>query len=183
MLPPARAGLTERVRGALELFPADLLFVHRDADREPTATRRDEIRKAVEIATPNQATVPVVPVRMTEAWLLIDEPAIRSAAGNPRGTMALDLPKLGAIEGTADPKNIPKPWGWWRNDSPISGRCSGFRLSKSSKTYCIPPWTLWQIDRADRRSPINKGAGVRHKWIGAPASGITAPKGKSDASG
>ena len=106
MLPPARAGLTERVRCALELFPADLLFVHRDADREPTATRRDEIRKAVEIATPNQATVPVVPVRMTEAWLLIDEPAIRSAAGNPRGTMALDLPKLGAIEGIADPKNI-----------------------------------------------------------------------------
>jgi hypothetical protein len=25
--------------------------------------------------------------------------------GNPRGTVALDLPKLGAIEGIADPKD------------------------------------------------------------------------------
>src|SRR5664280_2329312 len=62
MLPPARAGLTERVRGALELFPADLLFVHRDADRVTTATRCDEICRAVETAMPNQMTVPVVPV-------------------------------------------------------------------------------------------------------------------------
>ena len=106
MLPPTRIGLAERIRRALELFPADLLFVHCDADREPTATRRDEIGRAVETAMVNQMTVPVVPVRMTEAWLLIDETAIRSAAGNPRGIVALDLPRLGAIEGIADPKNV-----------------------------------------------------------------------------
>jgi len=33
MLPPKRHGLPEQIRRALELFPADLLFVHRDADR------------------------------------------------------------------------------------------------------------------------------------------------------
>jgi hypothetical protein len=85
MLPPARLGLAERISRALALFPADLLFVHRDADRGPTATRREEIRRAVAATMANQMTVPVVPVRMTEAWLLIDEAAIRSAAGNPRG--------------------------------------------------------------------------------------------------
>ena len=106
MLPPARLGLAERIRRALALFPADLLFVHRDADRGPTATRREEIRRAVEATMANQMTVPVVPVRMTEAWLLIDEAAIRSAAGNPHGTAVLDLPKLGAIEGIADPKDL-----------------------------------------------------------------------------
>jgi hypothetical protein len=47
-----------------------------------------------------------VPVRMTETWLLIDETAIRSAAGNPRGTMVLNLPRLGAIEDKADPKDV-----------------------------------------------------------------------------
>jgi hypothetical protein len=43
---------------------------------------------------------------MTEAWLLIDEAAIRSAAGNPRGTTILDLRRLRAIEDKADPKNV-----------------------------------------------------------------------------
>jgi hypothetical protein len=38
--------------------------------------------------------IPVVPVRMTEAWLLADEFAIRSAPGNPNGTQSLDLPDL-----------------------------------------------------------------------------------------
>ena len=48
--------------------------------------------------------VPVVPVRMTEAWLLIEEGAIRKAAGNPNGAVALDLPPLARVEGLPDPK-------------------------------------------------------------------------------
>jgi hypothetical protein len=105
MLPPARLGLAERMRRALELYPANLLFVHRDAERETAATRRDETFGALQAAAPHQITVPVVPVRMTEAWLLVDEQAIRFAAGNPRGTVALDLPRLRAIEDVADPKD------------------------------------------------------------------------------
>ena len=103
MLPPRRAGLSERIRCALELYPADLLFVHSDADREPPAARRQRILDA---AVRGQVTVPVVPVRMTEAWLLIDELAIRAAAEIPRGSIALDLPRLRAIEGIADPKDV-----------------------------------------------------------------------------
>lgn len=43
---------------------------------------------------------------MTEAWLLINEPAIRRASGNPNGTKPLNLPDLTALEQIQDPKQI-----------------------------------------------------------------------------
>ncbi len=43
---------------------------------------------------------------MTEAWLLVDEMAIRSAAGNPNGTVPLDLPSLRKLEQVPDPKKV-----------------------------------------------------------------------------
>jgi len=46
----------------------------------------------------------VVPVRMTEAWLLADEAAIRKAADYPLGRMDLNLPKVAELERLADPK-------------------------------------------------------------------------------
>lgn len=103
-LPSARAGLPERIRVACALYPADLLFVHRDSDREPSAVRRSEIRRAIGLVGATTPHVPVVPVRTMEAWLLIDESAIREAAANPRGTMALGLPRGGGIERAANPK-------------------------------------------------------------------------------
>ncbi|WP_331716400.1 hypothetical protein [Micromonospora chokoriensis] len=50
--------------------------------------------------------MPVIPVRMTEAWLLLDETAIRQVAGNPRGRMDLGLPKHHEVESVANPKQI-----------------------------------------------------------------------------
>lgn len=78
-------------------YQPDLIFVHRDAERLPLQTRRSEIPTI-------DAVVPVVPVRMTEAWLLIDADALRRASGNPNGTMPLALPRLKDIEGLPDPK-------------------------------------------------------------------------------
>ena len=46
----------------------------------------------------------VVPVRMTEAWLLFDEVAIRTAAGNPLSDRPLSLPARRTLERLADPK-------------------------------------------------------------------------------
>ncbi|MDX1982797.1 MAG: hypothetical protein SFV51_21180 [Bryobacteraceae bacterium] len=43
---------------------------------------------------------------MTEAWLLFDESAIRSAAGNPRGAVRLLLPPMKALESISDPKSV-----------------------------------------------------------------------------
>lgn len=43
---------------------------------------------------------------MTEAWLLFDEGAIRSAAGNPNGSEPLHLPDLHSVERIPDPKQV-----------------------------------------------------------------------------
>jgi hypothetical protein len=103
-------GLRARVERAVELFSCELLFVHRDAETFPYGARHSEIARAVGDAAfapgPQPAWVCVIPVRMTEAWLLCDEGAIRRAAGNPSGTMALNLPPPGQLEGLPDPKSI-----------------------------------------------------------------------------
>lgn len=102
---PKPVGLGARIERAIDLYPCDVLFVHRDAEREEPERRIHEIAQAC-IGTIVRATpVPVIPVRMSESWLLCDETAIRKAAGNPDGEQQLNLPKLRDIEGLPDPKN------------------------------------------------------------------------------
>ena len=104
---PHPATLTDRLRVALDLYPCNLLFVHRDAEREPRSHRVAEIQRALELlpaATPPPQAVCVVPVRMQEAWLLFDEMAIKYAAGNGAFRDSLDLPPLKELESLPDPK-------------------------------------------------------------------------------
>ena len=99
--------LFERIAKSIELYPCDLLFVHRDAERESVEKRKEEISDALELCgmdTP--PVVCVVPVRMQEAWLLIDESALRKAAGNPQGRQPLDVPDPKSLEGLPDPKQV-----------------------------------------------------------------------------
>jgi len=99
--------LHKRIQISLELYPCDLLFVHRDAEAEPLEDRLTEISEAVDKAgtdTEIPPSIGVVPVRMTETWLLFDITAIREASGNPNGTVSLDLPRLPNIENLSDPK-------------------------------------------------------------------------------
>lgn len=103
-LPQRRQGLREHLEKGLELYPCDLLFVHRDAEREPLENRVDEITRAVLELRNWPRYVCVVPVRMTEAWFLFNEAAIRRAAGNPNGRQELDLPPLRKVEELPDPK-------------------------------------------------------------------------------
>lgn len=108
-LPRPAHGLTQRIVRSIELYPCDLLFVHRDAEREPLAARQAEIRRALEQAITNTTVPPrvcVVPVRMTEAWLLCDERAIRRAAGNPNGAEEITLPSVHELEDVPDPKSV-----------------------------------------------------------------------------
>jgi hypothetical protein len=95
--------LEDRVEAAVQLYPCDLLFVHRDGNRVGLRTRREEIGAALSRA-PLQPAVAVVPVRAQEAWLLFHEDAIRTAAGNPNGEETLDLPGLSSLENLLDPK-------------------------------------------------------------------------------
>ncbi len=99
--PPKELGL--RIQRALELYPCDLLFVHRDAEKAKQQTRRREILKALGVAD-HPPAVCVIPVRMTEAWLIWNESAIRGAASNPNGTVAVDVPDVGDVERIVDPK-------------------------------------------------------------------------------
>ena len=76
-------GLKKKIEFALEAYPCDSLFVHRDAERDSPELRRQEIQKAVE-GLGAKMIVPhicVVPIRMTEAWLLFEEAAIRLRLG------------------------------------------------------------------------------------------------------
>jgi hypothetical protein len=82
--------------------------VHRDAERASPDVRVDEILQAIEKVLQQQVQVLprvcVVPVRMQEAWLLFNETAIRSAAGNHNGKMPLALPPIDTLEQLPDPK-------------------------------------------------------------------------------
>lgn len=99
--------LPERIERTIEYFPCDLLFIHRDAEGVPIDERSREIQRALDgRQLRGSRPVQIIPVRMTEAWLLIDEAAIRRAAGNPRSHVELSLPNINAIEGKADPKQI-----------------------------------------------------------------------------
>lgn len=102
--------LSERIIAAWQLYPCDVLFIHRDAEREPLDRRAGEIQAGYDEARRRISSLPplarVIPVRMTEAWLLFDEVALRRAAGNRRGRTRLDLPRLDSIEAIPDPKQL-----------------------------------------------------------------------------
>jgi hypothetical protein len=98
-------GLSGRIQAANDLAPCDLLFVHRDADRERRDKRVQEVLHALESLHAKSA-VCIIPVRMTEAWLLFNESAIRRAAGNLDGKTALGLPKLARLESVSNPKDV-----------------------------------------------------------------------------
>ncbi|MGW7345255.1 hypothetical protein [Streptomyces sp. NPDC054854] len=106
---PTGHSVRDKLRAARELRGTyDLVVVQRDADRGPAQDRRDEIAEAVCAEWPSLQHVAVVPIRMLEAWLLLDEACLRQVAENPRGRVSLDLPKGTAAERVADPKQLLK---------------------------------------------------------------------------
>lgn len=106
-LPILPGTLTEKIEKALELcYPCDLLFIHRDSERESPEVRYMEITRALERITATPPVVCVVPVRMQETWFLFDEVAIRKASGNPSGRTRLELPTFASLERLPDPKQV-----------------------------------------------------------------------------
>ncbi|MGB3312244.1 MAG: hypothetical protein WBG32_22695 [Nodosilinea sp.] len=139
-LPKPPKTLPERIKKSIELYPCDLIFVHRDADSQGVEKRAAEISSALKVIEdfPTQTSlIGVIPIRMTEAWLFISEDAIRMAAENPRGSQTLQLPTLGTVEQHPDPKSLLNDL--LRQASGASGR----RLKKlnsrlTSKVQRIP---------------------------------------------
>lgn len=131
-LPLVPKGLSEKITKSLELYPCDLIFIHRDAEGEPSENRKTEIANALSevcgVEVP--VSVCVIPVRMLEAWLLSDEQAIRRASGNHCGKVKLELPKINRIE------NLPDPKETLRNILQTASELSGRRLRKLNLSNC-----------------------------------------------
>lgn len=123
----------------------DLIVVHRDADSVGSAARRKEIEQA---ATPldSRFVLPVIPIRMTEAWLLLDEGSIRRVAGNPRGRAPLPLPKVHEVERVADPKSLLQQCLLEAADH------SGRRRDKVAKRF--PQHRRQLLERLDCTGPV-----------------------------
>jgi RNAse (barnase) inhibitor barstar len=102
--------LVDKIVSSIKLYPCHILFVHKDTDRSTYQARKEEIYAAFQQASEQLLEIPqaicVVPKRMQEAWLLFDEQAIRNAAGNPNGTVQLNLPPLQDVESIPDPKLV-----------------------------------------------------------------------------
>ena len=88
------------------MFPCDFLFVHRDDEGRGIALRQREIENSWPTGAQTSVLICVIPVRMTEAWLIANAEPIRLAVGNPNGTDVLDLPAAKDIESSPDPKEI-----------------------------------------------------------------------------
>ncbi|UOV01497.1 hypothetical protein [Pseudoxanthomonas mexicana] len=98
--------LSIRLAQVQRFYPADLYFVHRDTDTFDRARRLGEINDAVRACGFFKPYVCAIPVRMTEAWFLFSEPAIRKASGRGQGQVQLRLPTAAEAERRADPKLI-----------------------------------------------------------------------------
>ena len=96
-----------KVCRALELYPCTVLFIHRDVENETIKDRQDELDEKLEsVGCSLPKIIFVIPKRMSEAWLLIEEEAIRYAANNPNGKMQLNLPSINQLEKLPDPKSL-----------------------------------------------------------------------------
>lgn len=144
---PGKA-IEEQAAAALQLAgDVHLLFAHQDADhRDPEEVRRriDARLEAINGCPPH---VCVVPVQELEAWLLLDEPAIRTVAGRPRGTAPLGLPGPGRIESMPSPKEILQA------ALAAASEASGARLRKVRVAFSEHRAMLFQ--RLDIDGPIN----------------------------
>ncbi|MEU8605869.1 hypothetical protein [Streptomyces parvulus] len=127
----------------------DLAIIHRDADRDGTGARRGEIERAISQVCPEMDFVCLIPVTMTEAWLLLDEDAIRQVAENPRGRMPLSLPRAAHVENIADPKQRLK------EVLALASDLSGRRLKDFQKRFSQNRRRLLeQLDRNGRVADV-----------------------------
>ena len=93
----------------------DLLFIHADGDNDPTRALAERIAPCITRIKKEQfarafAIVPVIPVRMTEAWALADATALQSVLGTTRSPSDLGLSDhiLRSLETLAEPKALLK---------------------------------------------------------------------------
>ncbi|MEV4891235.1 hypothetical protein AB0K48_17790 [Nonomuraea sp. NPDC055795] len=147
-LPPSRQ---KTIKSKLEAIKElggryELVVIHRDADRDGREPRLREIEGAVTAVMPSVCFVGVIPIRMTEAWLMLDERNLRLVAGNPNGRMSLELPKPKAVESIPDPKAV------LAEKLALASGLSGRKLDRFKKRF--PEHRRQLLDRIDPAGPI-----------------------------
>jgi hypothetical protein len=141
------AGLEDKLRAARRFGRNyGILVVHRDSDNQGVDRRRAEIAAAAERVFLGTPVVAVIPVRMTEAWLLLDECALRRVAGNPNGRKDLNLPKRHEVERIADPKER------LREILVVAAECTGRRLDIFKRRFAEHRRLL--LERLDPSGPV-----------------------------
>ncbi|WP_438008489.1 hypothetical protein WME89_07120 [Sorangium sp. So ce321] len=85
--PPAQGDRAERIAAAIadRWEECTLFVIHADGAGDPASARRSCVDPGVETArraSPNAITVPCVPVRDTEAWMLVDVEVFRTLLGS-----------------------------------------------------------------------------------------------------
>lgn len=109
---------------------AMLIFVHRDSETLTLDERLGEFD-----TVDRREVVPVVPVRMSEAWLLFDGPAIAHAAGSP--SSQVPVPNLVQIENMPDPKNRLDDLLFQAAGAPTGRRGRNFRRSIARRRVSV----------------------------------------------
>jgi hypothetical protein len=144
----------KRLEHALMIDPEfNVLLVHRDAEGQGSEHRLREIADAVTRVAGERVCIPIIPVRMTEAWLILDEDAIRKVAGRPSGRDPLDLPAPNRAEAVADPKAVLREA--LRRASGFGGR----RLRKLDRDFNAHRRIL--LETLDRTGPVRQLASWR----------------------
>lgn len=163
--PPGRT-VRARLRRILGIDARfDVLLVHRDAEAQPAQDRVVEIERAAEAEHVRWPKVPIVPIRMTEAWLLLDEADIRFVAGRPSGTDPLNLPPLASIESLPDPNHFSEA-SWRRrlgyeaagsgNFSATSRLIGVSSLTASTWMGRLHNWTHGELSGKRQPSPCTR---------------------------
>lgn len=154
--------VADKIRATMGLEPnANLYFIHRDSDLPDSSSRYSEIAEAVQTCGLKEAHVGVVPVQETEAWLLLDESAIRLVAGNPNGRVQLNLPTPDSVENIANPKEFlqeilitasehtGRRRAKFRRLFPTHRKLLLLRLSTQGPVTRLPAWMKMQDDIRD----------------------------------
>jgi len=124
----------------------DVLLVHRDVEAQDVGKRVAEIQRGVDKCSVDWPCVSIVPIRMTEAWLLLDEQAVRSVAGRPSGKAHLALPLPSQVE------TVPNPKAMLQQSLRTASGFSGRRLVKFKRDF--PEHRRQLLERLDRNGPV-----------------------------
>lgn len=109
---------------------AMLIFAHRDSENATLDERLGEF-EAVE----RQDVVPVIPVRMSESWLLFDGSAIAKAAGKP--SSLVPVPRVVQIEDIPNPKEQLDELLFQAAGAPAGRRGRNFRRSIADRRASV----------------------------------------------